>query len=552
MPAGASETMFGALRNIFRLLRIARTLARHDALFPFENAGIAPGLIALVRLISGRRPPALRAARPGQRLAAALQRLGPSFIKAGQTLATRADLVGEEVATDLSALQDQLPPFPAAQARATIEAEFGRPLAELFEEFDDEPVAAASIAQVHFARTRTPVRVAPVLPGVVPEADSDNDEDNDEGEGVRAVAVKVLRPGIVEAFARDLDLFYWIARMIERTRPDLRRLKPVEVIDIFAESVAVEMDLRLEAAAASELAQNFAGDPSFRVPAVDWERTSRRVLTTARIDGIRIDRRDALIAAGHDPDEILANAAAAFFNQAFRDGFFHADQHPGNIFVAADGALEVVDFGIMGRLDRKTRTYLADMLLGFLNRDYRRVAEVHFEAGYVPMHKSLDAFTQAARSIGEPILGRPLNEISIGRLLGQLFQVTEAFEMETQPQLLLLQKTMVVTEGVGRMLNPDLNIWALARPLIEEWMRATRGPEARIRESASEISEALERLPRLLRDVGRTVDTLSAGGLRLHPDTVRTLKAEEGRANPLIWPLWAAVALLALGLLVVL
>ena len=284
-------------------------------------------------------------------------------------------------------MQDRLPPFSGQQARALIEAEFEQPLPNLFRSFDDTAVAAASIAQVHFAVTT-------------------------DG---REVAVKVLRPGIARAFARDIDLFLWLARLTERTQPSLRRLKPVEVVETLAQSVELEMDLRFEAAAASELAENFAGDPSFRVPRIDWLRTGRTVLTTERIAGIRVDDRETLLAAGHSIDDLLSNAAGAFFKQVFRDGFFHADLHPGNMFVDRDGALAVVDFGIMGRLDRQTRYYLADMLLGFLSGDYRRVAEVHFDAGYVPRRRSIDAFTQACRSIGEPILGRPLNEISIAR-----------------------------------------------------------------------------------------------------------------------------------------
>ncbi|MBV9017736.1 MAG: 2-polyprenylphenol 6-hydroxylase, partial [Alphaproteobacteria bacterium] len=441
--------LFRSGRNLARLVRIGLTLARHDALFPL---GAIAGAAPVLRLTRPLRRNDRGRGRPGERLAAALTELGPSFIKLGQMLSTRADLLGDEITEDLTQLQDRLPPFPAAQARALIEAEFERPLRELFASFDDAPVAAASIAQVHFAVTTDGVEVA----------------------------VKVLRPGIARAMARDLELFLWLARLAERTQPALRRLKPVEVVETFAQSVQLEMDLRFEAAAASELAENFAGDTSFRVPRIDWVRTGRTVLTTERIGGIRVDDRAALVAAGHDVDAILRNAASAFFKQVFRDGFFHADLHPGNMFVDADGALAVVDFGIMGRLDRQTRYYLADMLIGFLSGDYRRVAEVHFEAGYVPRRRSIDAFTQACRSIGEPILGKPLSEISIARLLGQLFHVTEQFDMETQPQLLLLQKTLVQAEAIGRRLDPQANIWVLARPLIETWVRDNRGPEARL------------------------------------------------------------------------
>src|SRR5262249_39907222 len=281
--------------------------------------------------------------RPGERLAAALVEMGPSFIKLGQLLATRADLLGDEVAEDLALLQDRLPPFPGSEARALVEVEFGETFQVLFASFDEVPVAAASIAQVHFAIT------------------TDGQE----------VAVKVLRPGIMRAFARDLDLFRWLAELIERTQPALRRLKPVEVVETLAQSVELEMDLRFEAAAASELAENFAGDPTFRVPRVDWLRTGRNVLTTERVGGIRADDRDAILAARLDIETILRNAASAFFKQVFRDGFFHADLHPGNMFIEPDGAIAVVDFGIMGRLDRETRYYLADMLIGFLTGDYR-------------------------------------------------------------------------------------------------------------------------------------------------------------------------------------
>src|SRR6266851_8415968 len=447
-------------RNLARLVQIGFILARHDALFLLDRVVVLLPLLAVLRLLRSRDP-ALVAARPGLRLATALHALGPSFIKLGQLLSTRADLLGEEFAADLSQLQDRLPPFPTADARAIVETEFAQPLGTLFAGFDDEPVAAASIAQVHFAVTTS-------------------------GENV---AVKILRPGIAAAFARDVDLFFWLAELVESTQPGLRRLRPVEVVRTLAETVRIEMDLRLEAAAASELAENFAGDADFRVPRVDWQRTSQRVLTLERVSGIRIDDRAALFAAGHDIEAILAKAAGAFFNQVFRDGFFHADLHPGNMFVEASGALAVVDFGIMGRLDRKTRYYLADMLLGFLSGDYRRVAEVHFDAGYVPRHRSVEEFAQACRSIGEPILGRPLQDISLARLLAQLFQVTEQFAMETQPQLLLLQKTMVLAEGVGRRLDPSVNIWSLARPLVEEWMRDNRGPEARLRERLDGIVE---------------------------------------------------------------
>jgi len=357
----------------------------------------------------------------------------------------------------------------------------------------------------------------------------------------------------VEAFSRDLDLFLWLARLSERLQPLLRRLKPAEVVEMLAEVVRFEMDLRFEAAAASELAENFAGDPDFRVPRVDWRRTGRRVLTLERISGVRIDDRAALIAAGHRIDDLVVKAAGAFFNQVFRDGFFHADLHPGNMFVDASGAIVVVDFGIMGRLDRATRFYLADMLLGFLSGDYRRVAEVHFTAGYVPPRQSVDAFAQACRAIGEPILGRPLQEISFARLLAQLFQVTEQFEMETQPQLLLLQKTMVQVEGLGRRLDPEVNIWALGRPLIEAWMRENRGPEARLQQGLETLAEVIDRVPRLIRDLESLVGDWSREGVIMHAETLAAQAAKRARHLAiLLVPVWLVTAsLVAIALALV-
>jgi ubiquinone biosynthesis protein len=465
--------------------------------------------------------------RPGERLAAALTELGPSFIKLGQILSTRADLLGDEITEDLALLQDRLPPFPAAQARALIEEEFERPLGTLFASFDDTPVAAASIAQVHFAVTV-------------------------EGQ---EVAVKVLRPGIARALARDLDLFLWLARLAERTQPALRRLKPVEVVETLTQSVQLEMDLRFEAAAASELAENFAGDPSFRVPRIDWLRTGRTVLTTERIGGIRVDDRAALVAAGCDVDALLRNAAGAFFKQVFRDGFFHADLHPGNMFVDADGALAVVDFGIMGRLDRETRYYLADMLIGFLSGDYRRVAEVHFDAGYVPRHHSVDAFAQAIRAIGEPIHKRTAEDISMAKLLNLLFEVTAIFEMRTRPELLLLQKTMVVVEGVARGLDPKLDMWSTAEPVVSEWVARHLGPAGRIEDVAGGAFEAgrfLAHVPELMTRAGRLFEQLEVAtrdGIVLSPDTVQNIGIAEARATVLAMVLIAAlVAIVAMWL----
>lgn len=500
-------------------MRIGVLLARHDALFPLERVPFGPGFLRVTRLVL-RVTPEVAGRRPGQRLALALQKLGPSFIKLGQALSTRSDLIGEVMAADLSTLQDRLPALPGTAAIAVIEAEMGRPLAEIFSSFDPEAFAAASVAQVHFATTA-------------------------EGE---EVAVKVLRPGVAEAFARDLDLLLWLAEQIDRRLPAMRRLRSIEVVARLRESVEFEMDLRLEAAAAAELAENFAGDEGFRVPRIDWSRTARQMLTTERINGIPIGDREALIAAGHDLRDLVGKAAAAFFAMVFRDGFFHADLHPGNMFVDADGTIVAIDFGIMGRIDKKHRYYLADMLLAFLTGNYRKVAQVHFDAGFVPADESVEAFTQACRSIGEPLLERPLEQISVARLLSQLFQVTRQFRMETQPQLLMLQKTMVLAEGLGRQLEPTVNMWELARPLIEDWMRANRSPPARAAQTVGGMLEALERLPTMLSDLERTLGQLAHGGLPLHPDAIRDLIGPRAGRSGFVLPLWiAALALAALA-----
>ena len=443
-------------------------------------------------------------------------------------LSTRADLIGEQNASGSFDAAGSAGAVSAPPPRAPPSSRnWARPVAELFLSFDDQPVSAASIAQVHLAT-------------IAPTDEIPNGE----------VAVKVLRPGIEAALARDIDLLRWLAEMVERTQPRLRRLKPVEVVETFAATVKTEMDLRLEAAAAAELAANFAQDPTY------LRAGDRLAADGAAGDDpaahLRHPDRRPRRAAGRRaryPTRCCPKAAAIFFNQVFRDGYFHGDQHPGNMFVDAEGRIGVVDFGIMGRLDRATRFYLADMLLGFLNRDYRRVAEVHFDAGYVPPHQSLDSFAQACRSIGEPIFGRPLQEISFARVLGQLFQLAEGFEMEVQPQLLLLQKNMLMAEGVSRRLDPELNTWTLAQPLIEVWMRENRGPEARLKDALGDAVRIIRRLPYM-------ADRLRAAGHQRQPRgrAGRPRKPGPGRpgsrAASAIWALWIALAALAVLVLV--
>ncbi|MGI9510469.1 MAG: 2-polyprenylphenol 6-hydroxylase [Geminicoccaceae bacterium] len=507
--------MWRSGRHLLRLIEILRCLARHNALF-FVDLLPLPGIVGwFCRKVSDQEAPG----RPGQRLAHALQALGPSFIKFGQSLATRADLFGERFAVDLAELQDRLPPFDAETAKRQIEAELGAPLENLFDQFDDQPVAAASIAQVHFAVT------------------TESEE----------VAVKVLRPGIERQMADDLDLFAWIAAWVEWLQPGVRRLRPEASVETFAASTRIEMDLRLEAAAAAELAENCADDPGFRVPRIDWRRTARRVLTLERVKGLASDDRAGMIEAGFDPDLILTRAAEILFKQVFRDGFFHADMHPGNMFIDKKGEMVPVDFGIMGRLDPATRRFLGEMLLGFLTADYKRVADVHFDAGYVPASQDRAAFMQACRSIAEPIRDRPLAEISVGRLLGQLFEVTETFAMETQPQLLLLQKTMVVAEGVGRRLNPDVNMWELAQPLIETWMIDNLGPEAQIRTVLDDGIETLRRLPHLIERAERALESALDDGVKLDAGAWR--EGQNGWA-PIGWAAILVTAGIILGALI--
>jgi ubiquinone biosynthesis protein len=504
--------MIRTLRNTRRLCGIALVLAREDALFIFDELGIAPGISFIGKFFRVRRSQK----RKGERLALALERLGPTFIKLGQALSTRSDLIGDQFADDLAGLRDRLPAFPTSIARTIVEEELQAPIASLFSAFEDVPVAAASIAQVHKATTK-------------------------DG---KDVAVKILRPGIEEAFARDLDLFFWIAEMLEDRLQGMRRLKPLEVVKTFKESVFFELDLRFEAAAANEMAANVARhEPGLRIPEIHWPLTSRRVLTLAWVDGIALGDIAAIRASGFDADMILTKAAQSLFSQVFKDGFFHADLHPGNLFLDKNGDLVAVDFGIMGRLDMKSRLYIAQILHGFLTEDYRHVAQVHFDAGYVPADKSIDAFTQACMAVARPIMGKPLNEISVAKLLGQMFKIAAEFEMETQPQLLLMQKTLMVTEGVGRMLNPNLNMWELARPMIERWANEQFGMGAKLKDTARQGYDLAKKFPAMLGKIDGALSLLGdPKGLRLHPHTLARIRADR-RANQRPWLLLGWVAL---------
>ena len=519
--------MFRRLRDMKRLLHAARVLAKHDALVPREYRDRIPVEIKILQFFLGGRGGRAESASPGDRFATALESLGPAYIKLGQMLATRPDIIGDDIAHSLESLQDRLPPFAVDEAKAEVERALGKPLNEEFVTFGDA-VAAASVAQVHLAQTA-----------------------EDEP---RRVAVKVLRPGIEMEFARDLSAFAFAARMAERVSAEARRLRAIKLVDTLAQSVALELDLRMEAAAASELADLMSSDPDFRVPSVDWQRTAARVLTTEWIDGTPLRDAAVLEAGGHDPKRIAVLVVRSFLTQALRDGFFHADMHQGNLFVDAEGRLVAVDFGIMGRLDPAMRRFMAETLGGFLARDYMRVAQVHYDAGFVPRTHPIETFAQALRAIGEPIFGRAAQDVSMAKLLQQLFDTTRRFDMELQPQLVLLQKTMVVVEGVARGLDADFNIWEASRPVVERWMVENMGPEARFRDAAegmNAIGRLARDLPAILRNAEIVSAMLAEGGLRLHPDTARQIAdAQLARTRNMRIAVWIAAGS-ALGVLAI-
>jgi ubiquinone biosynthesis protein len=507
------------------------------------------------------------------RLAAALTRLGPTYVKLGQFLATRPDVVGAALARDLESLQDKMAPFPQDQAQRTIEAAFGKPLAEVFTSFGPA-VAAASIAQVHRAEVAHAQLAAhpresggpePLAPHAENEAlDSPHSprrrafalERGNERSGIgrRPVAVKVLRPGIERRFKVDLDAFTFAARNAEKFSAEARRLRLIEVVDTLKRSVTIEMDLRLEAAALSEMAENTKDDPDFRVPTLDWERIARDVLTLEWIEAVPLSDRAQLEAKGFDLKALARAVIQTFLRHALRDGFFHADMHPGNLFVDNNGNLIAVDFGIMGRLAPKERRFLAEILYGFITRNYYRTAEVHFEAGYVPRHHSVESFAQAIRAIGEPIHNRSAEDISMAKLLMLLFEVTGLFDMRTRPELLLLQKTMVVVEGVARGLDPKLDMWTVAEPVVREWVERHLGAAGVLEgaaDGAGELGRFLGGVPALLSRAAMLVEQLDAitrDGLVLAPETVAAIGHAEARRNR-----WTAAALWAIaGLLGVL
>jgi len=517
--------MISGISHLARLARAGFVFAR-EGVFALVDTRTLPmpakSAVALARLIE--RP----SAKSGEsRLAAALTRLGPTYVKLGQFLATRPDVVGPAIARDLESLQDKMAPFAQSEAEAAIAAAFGKPVRDVYASFGP-PVAAASIAQVHRAEVmREQTR--------------------------QAVAVKILRPGIERRFKSDLDAFFYVARKAESVSLEAQRLRPVEAVATLARSVAMEMDFRLEAAALSEMAENTREDPDFRVPAVDWDRTAREVLTLEWIDGTPLNDRAALEAKGFDLPALGRKVIQSFLRHALRDGFFHADMHPGNLFVDEDGRLIAVDFGIMGRLGPKERRFLAEILFGFITRDYHHTAQIHFDAGYVPRHHSVESFAQAIRAIGEPIHNRTAEDISMAKLLMLLFEVTGLFDMRTRPELLLLQKTMVVVEGVARTFDPKLDMWTTAEPVVREWIERNLGPVGRLEgaaQGAGEVGRFAAQVPALLTR-GATlvdqIDDITRHGLVLSPETVEAIGRAEQRRNR-----WTAVALWAIAVLLAL
>ncbi|WP_336293737.1 2-polyprenylphenol 6-hydroxylase [Bartonella sp. CB169] len=500
------------ISTYFQLMRAGWILAREGVLsaLPSDDLQGFPALCHRIASILARRKTKKR--RRSENISNSINKLGPSYIKLGQFLATRPDIVGHDIAEDLAQLQDQVQTFSCTAAIAQIESSLSRSINDLFINFYP-PIAAASIAQVHPA------------------------EYYDRNGHKKKCAVKVIRPDIRTRFAKDLKGFYLIAHLQERYIPASRRLRPVSVIDTLAQTTRIEMDLRLEAAAISEMAENIQHDAGFRVPQIDWERTGRNVLTMEWIDGIRISEISTLKEAGFDLQALAITLIQSFLRHTLRDGFFHADMHPGNLFVDKTGCIVAVDLGITGRLGKKEKHFLAEILYGFIIRDYHRVARAHFEAGYVPPYHNIESFAQANRAIGEPIHGQSAQSISMAKLLTLLFEVTELFDMQTRPELLLLQKTMVVVEGVARTLDPNFNMWKASEPIVKEWISKNLGP-AELAKDFSEGAKALltlvRKTPQLVQNFQRMEEDFNKmreTGLNLSPSTLKQLSVEQNHSN---------------------
>ena len=454
--------------------------------------------------------------------------MGTTFIKLGQFLATRPDIIGEDIAKELEKLQDKLPPFQLEEAKNILKKELGKENFDKIINFSD-PIAAASIAQVHFATI------------------------NDSAEK-KEVAIKILRPNIEKIFNEELDALMLLAYIIQNLVRKTKRLKLIEVVQLLREITNIEMDLRFEAAAANELYENTKNDIGFNVPKIYWNHTSKRVLCLDKINGISIREIENLKSLNIDTKKLAKDIIQHFLRHAVRDGFFHADMHQGNLFITKNGNIMPVDFGIMGRLDKNNRKYLAEILFGFIKRDYKKVAEIHFLAGVVSKEVSKDEFAQALRSIGEPIFGQSVKNISGSKLLSQLFEITEKFNMQTQIQLLLLQKTMVVVEGVARKLDPDTNIWNISRPILENWLKEVKNPINKASKIVNEASEVLKRFPDLpiIMDRANNIMTLITEG-KFNPNTLayRNLREEELKLELMRNKILGGVLILVIFVLIV-
>tara|TARA_Y200000002_G_scaffold382960_1_gene402254 strand:- start:3470 stop:5035 length:1566 start_codon:yes stop_codon:yes gene_type:complete len=462
------------ISRLLQLFKIARKFSASGALETINQIYKVPLTLKIffdLISIGSPRKTINHSKSSGEKLCDALEGMGTTFIKLGQFLATRPDIIGKDLANDLEKLQDKLPPFNFEEAKKILQKEVGdKQYSKIIN--ISKPIAAASIAQVHLAKI------------VIENKEKD-------------VAIKILRPNIEKIFNEELDALMLFAYIIENTIQKTKRLKLVEVVHLLREITNIEMDLRFEAAAANELYENTKNDNGFKVPKIYWQYTSKKVLTLDRVNGVTIRDHNALNQKNINLKKIAENLIQHFLRQAVRDGFFHADMHEGNLFVDNDGNIVPVDFGIMGRLDKYNKKYLAEILYGFIKRDYVKVAEVHFQAGLVPETASKEEFAQALRSVGEPIFGQNIKDISGGNLLSQLFEITEKFNMATQTQLLLLQKTMVVVEGVARKLYPETNIWNVSKPILEDWLESLKGPKATISRAVDTSGEILKRIPDL-------------------------------------------------------
>jgi ubiquinone biosynthesis protein len=459
-------------KRVFRLFQIARKLSTSGAIDTINQIQQIPlplNLFFNVISIGSETSRYDNQKKPGEKLCIALQGMGTTFIKLGQFLATRPDIIGEEMAKNLEKLQDKVPAFNLYEAKKIIKKEIGENQFNNIIEIS-EPIAAASIAQVHIAKIK-----------------NENENQN--------VAIKILRPNIEKLFNEELDALMLFAYIVENTFSKVKRLKLVEVVHLLREITNIEMDLRFEAAAANELHENTKNDLGFNVPKIYWNYTTKKILTLDQVEGISIREHKKLKELGVDLKNLAESLIQHFLKQAVRDGFFHGDMHQGNLFVDIKGNIIPVDFGIMGRLDKNNRKFLAEILYGFIKRDYIKVAEVHFQAGLIPRDASKEEFAQALRSVGEPIFGQSIKDISGGNLLAQLFEITEKFNMPTQTPLLLLQKTMVVVEGVARKLHPDTNIWEVSRPVLEDWLKSIKSPKSTINTALNTSVEIIKRIP---------------------------------------------------------